>query len=187
MKRNELVEVLRDLGIGIGRPEQRDEVADKIIASGHALTEEDAKLLLKHAVDSGASNPSGLLYRWFSSDSWRGVLEDIRAHQRFMASVGIGQVKKAQDRPKKTVPSHYSERWAPPAYRDEEHQKERVVYAALGDAWAIEDIASTFGMEHDDIRSLVDTSGRMIFGDLLADRWLGKITKKTRRKARRET
>jgi len=42
-------------------------------------------------------------------------------------------------------------------------------------------------MEHDDIRSLVDTSGRMIFGDLLADRWLGKITKKTRRKTRRET
>ena len=187
MNRNELTEVLRDLGIGIGRPEQRDEVADKIIASGHTLTGEDAKLLLKHAVDSGASNPSGLLYRWFSSDTWRGVLEDIWAHQKFIASIGVGRTKKVPEKPKKSTPSHYSNRWAPPAYRDEEHQKERIVYAALGDSWTIEDIASTFDLKHDEIRTLIDTSGRMIFGDMKADHWLGKTTKKIRRKARKES
>lgn len=184
MTKDELAELLRGLGIGIGRPDQRSEVAEAILATGHALTEDDAVDLLRHAVEAGVANPPAVLFRWFSSGAWRGVLEDVRAYRRFRELRGIHGPQRGSQAPQKRRHDHYANPWRPNEDFRDQYADDRITYAALGDGWDAERVAAEFDRTVDEVRELVDTAGRKIFGDEIAERWLTRGKKRRRVRAK---
>lgn len=154
-----VADLLRNLGIGLGRPAQRIALAEKILGSGRRFTDADAESLWKYALSTGAKSPAGVVFRILDSGEWAAFVDDFSSHRSFVAQLsGTG--------------TNRGSGFEIPEHRRDDYQKERVAYAAIADGWTPTDCSETFHVTETDVRNLVDTVGRRIFGDGAADRWL---------------
>jgi hypothetical protein len=178
-----IAEMLRKCGLAAGRPEDREHAAELILKTGHVLTQEEADKLLAQANRVATKSPTGLLWRWITLGEWRNILLDIKAAEEHLSRLGLERPKEVvrQERRVTSAPSHYSSTWVPPEETKEDRDIYAITCAAVYDRKTAEFLASTYGKTVSEVKRIVDVHGRIIHGDALTDRWLGK--KRRRAKA----
>ena len=149
----------------------RAALAEIVASAGRPFGDHEMQVLVCEARDvRGARRPIGLVVSWLQSGAWVEL---------------VAEVAKQPDNTPHSASSRAG--WQPPTEWSQEVELHRLLSVALGDRKPADVVASRFGYSVAEVRQLVDTHGRRVFGDRSVDLWLGKLPRPSFPRKTKET